>query len=103
MHISLARTLTKHRFEDLPHPWILVPFTYIAVNNEGVCENSIPYHELKEAHISRTTLKIRRFQSIASHESYPGSVSLKNVSPIFNIVRGLKKLSDPAVCAKIKH
>jgi hypothetical protein len=97
MHISLAGTLTKHGFEDLPRPWISVPFTYVAVNDEGVCENSIPYHELKEAHISRTTPKIGRFQSTAGHESYPGSVSLENVGPIFDMVRGLKKPSDPAV------
>ena len=102
MYILLARTLTKYGFKDLPCPQILVLFTYITINNEGVYENSILYYKLKEAHISRTTLKIGRFQSIASHELYPRSISLKNVGPIFNMVRRLKKLSDPIVRAKIK-
>ena len=103
MHILLARTFIKYRFKDLLYSQILVLFTYITINNEGVYKNSILYHELKEAYISRTILKIRRFQSIASYESYLRSISLKNISPIFNIVRGLKKLSNPVVRAKIKR
>jgi hypothetical protein len=87
VHVFKSGTITNHAF-SLTKPRFSFSVNYVAVDENGMCENGVSYSIVKEAHDALRAPAKARFGDIEHEEVFKYSVPLKGLGP----------LSDSLVC-----
>ncbi len=90
MLLYKPRTLYSTNF-NLTKPQISIPISLVLIREDNIIVNRVLYQDLVAYYTKQLALDFSRFKSIGDNVSFPGSITLKHLSRIFNIVYYIRR------------